>query len=187
MTNFEKFGLDVPQILLPKNIDVKTWSVVACDQYTQDKDYWAAAAKIAGDSPSTLNLIFPEVYLNDQGKAERIQKIKEAMSSYIDGGIFAVPQKQMVYVERTTAYGRVRKGLVAALDLDSYEWKPFSTALTRATEATILERIPPRGNCRPFRSFQEDLQTSHWRPLQTPHHYPLPRRHPSAINLPYGA
>ena len=144
MTNFEKFGLCVPQILLPKNVDTKTWSVVACDQYTQDKDYWKEAAKIAGGSPSTLNLIFPEVYLNDGGKPQRIQKIKETMASYIDGGIFAAPQKQMVYVERTTAYGRVRKGLVAALDLDSYEWKPFSTALTRATEATILERIPPR-------------------------------------------
>ncbi|MBO7124208.1 MAG: DUF1015 domain-containing protein [Treponema sp.] len=144
MTDFEKFGLCVPEILLPKNIDTKTWSVVACDQYTQDKEYWAAAAKIAGGSPSTLNLIFPEVYLNDGGKAERIQKIKQAMASYIDEGIFAAPQKEMVYVERTTAYGRVRKGLVAALDLDSYEWKPFSTALTRATEATILERIPPR-------------------------------------------
>ncbi|MBR5097055.1 MAG: DUF1015 domain-containing protein [Treponema sp.] len=144
MIDFSKFGLRVPEILLPKNIDTKTWSVVACDQYTQDKDYWAAAAKIAGQNPSTLNLIFPEVYLNDGGKAERIQKIKEAMASYIDGGVFSAPQRQMVYVERTTAYGRVRKGLVAALDLDSYEWKPFSTALTRATEATILERIPPR-------------------------------------------
>lgn len=144
MTNFEKYGLSVPEILLPKNIDTKTWSVVACDQYTQDKDYWAAAQKVADGSPSTLNLIFPEVYLNDGGKAERIQKIKQAMASYINGGIFAAPQKEMVYVERTTAYGRVRKGLVAALDLDSYEWKPFSTALTRATEATILERIPPR-------------------------------------------
>lgn len=144
MIDFEKYGLRVPEILLPKEIDVKTWSVVACDQYTQDKDYWAEAAKIAGQKPSTLNLIFPEVYLNDGKKAERIQKIKEAMASYIDGGVFAAPQRQMVYVERTTAYGRVRKGLVAALDLDSYEWKPFSTALTRATEATILERIPPR-------------------------------------------
>lgn len=144
MADFNKYGLSVPEILFPKKIDVQTWCVVACDQYTQDKDYWAAAQKIAGGAPSTLNLIFPEVYLNDGGKAERIQKIKAAMSSYIDGGIFAEPQKEMVYVERTTAYGRVRKGLVAALDLDSYEWKPFSTALTRATEATILERIPPR-------------------------------------------
>ena len=144
MTDFEKYGLCVPEILFPKNIDTKTWCVVACDQYTQDKDYWEAAKKIADGSPSALNLIFPEAYLNDGGKAERIQKIKEAMSSYIDGGIFAAPQKEMVYVERTTAYGRVRKGLVAALDLDSYEWKPFSTALVRATEATILERIPPR-------------------------------------------
>ena len=144
MADFNKYGLCVPQILFPKKIDVKTWSVVACDQYTQDRDYWAAAQKSAQGSPSTLNLIFPEVYLNDGGKAERIQKIKEAMASYINGGVFAAPQKEMVYVERTTAYGRVRKGLVAALDLDSYEWKPFSTALTRATEATILERIPPR-------------------------------------------
>lgn len=144
MENFSKYGICVPEILLPKNIDTKTWSVVACDQYTQDKDYWAAAAKIAAGSPSTLNLIFPEVYLNDGDKANRIQKIKKAMASYIDGEIFAAGKKEMVYVERTTAYGRVRKGLVAALDLDSYEWKPFSTALTRATEATILERIPPR-------------------------------------------
>jgi len=144
MTNFSEYGLSVPEILLPKNLDTKTWSVVACDQYTQDREYWAAAKKEAGDKPSTLNLIFPEVYLNDEGKAERIQKIKEAMTSYIDGGVFGQPKKAFVYVERTTAYGRVRKGLVAALDLDSYEWKPFSTALTRATEATILERIPPR-------------------------------------------
>lgn len=144
MTNFSEYGLSVPEILFPKNLDTKTWSVVACDQYTQDREYWAAAKKEAGDKPSTLNLIFPEVYLNDEGKAERIQKIKEAMASYIDGGVFGQPKKAFVYVERTTAYGRVRKGLVAALDLDSYEWKPFSTALTRATEATILERIPPR-------------------------------------------
>lgn len=144
MKNFDKYGLSVPEILLPKNIDVKSWSVVACDQYTQDRDYWAAAQKAADKKPSSLNLIFPEVYLNDDGKTERIKKIKQTMASYIDGGIFAAPQKEMVYVERTTAYGRVRKGLVAALDLDSYEWKPFSTALTRATEATILERIPPR-------------------------------------------
>ena len=144
MTDFTKYGLSVPEILFPKNIDTKTWSVDACDQYTQDKDYWAKAAKIAGDKPSTLNLIFPEVYLNDEGKAERIQKIKKAMASYIDGGVFDAPKKAFVYVERTTAYGRTRKGLVAALDLDTYEWKPFSDALTRATEATILERIPPR-------------------------------------------
>lgn len=144
MIDFSKFGLGVPEILLPKNIDTKTWSVVACDQYTQDRDYWKEAAKIAGQSPSALNLIFPEVYLNDQGKAERIQKIKENMAAYIKGDVFAAPKDCMVYIERTTAYGRVRKGLAAALDLDSYEWKPFSTALTRATEATILERIPPR-------------------------------------------
>lgn len=144
MKNFEKFGLRVPEILLPKKFDAKTWCAVACDQYTQDKNYWEQAQKTAAGCPSTLNLIFPEVYLNDSGKAERIQKIKETMAAYINGGVFAPPQRMMVYLERTTAYGRTRRGLVCALDLDSYEWKPFSTALVRATEATILERIPPR-------------------------------------------
>ncbi len=144
MNNFERFGLSVPEILLPKNIDTASWSVVACDQYTQDKDYWKQVEKISAGKNSTLNLILPEVYLNDEDKAERIQKIKSAMGDYIKEGVFAAPRTEMVYIERTTAYGRVRHGLVAALDLDSYEWKPFSTALVRATEATILERIPPR-------------------------------------------
>lgn len=144
MNNFKKYGIAVPEILLPKNIDTETWSVVACDQYTQDREYWEQVKKNCGEKPSTLNLILPEVYLNDRDKSARIQKIKETMRSYIEGGVFAPAQKEMIYVERTTGYGRVRRGLVAALDLDSYEWKPFSTALTRATEATILERIPPR-------------------------------------------
>ena len=117
---------------------------MACDQYTQDREYWKKAQSATEGFPSALNLIFPEVYLNDEDKAERILKIKETMQEYISSGVFDEAKRQMVYIERTTAYGRVRKGLVCALDLDSYEWKPFSSALTRATEATILERIPPR-------------------------------------------
>ena len=144
MKNFEKFGIAVPEILLPKNIETETWAVVACDQYTQDREYWTQVEKNCAGKNSTLNLIFPEVYLNDADKGERIAKIKSTMNEYLQQGVFGEAQKQMVYVERTTSYGRTRRGLVVALDLDCYEWKPFSNALVRATEATILERIPPR-------------------------------------------
>ncbi len=143
-TNFEQFGVTIPEILLPKNIDLESWAVIACDQYTQDKAYWQKAAQIAGEKPSTLNLIFPEVYLADADKDERIQHIKQTMADYLADGVFSQPQKAFIYIERKTAYGRTRKGLVLAVDLDTYEWKPFSKALIRATEATVPERIPPR-------------------------------------------
>lgn len=144
MKNFSKFGLKVPEILLPKDIDTATWSVVACDQYTQDREYWKAVEQTAGSKNSTLNIILPEVYLGDADKPQRIEKIKSTMRDYISNGVFADAESEFIYIERTTAYGRVRHGLMACIDLDTYEWKPFSKALIRATEATILERIPPR-------------------------------------------
>ena len=144
MKTLQELGLQIPQILLPKNIDLKTWSVIACDQYTQDKDYWKKAQENAGDKPSTLNLILPEVYLNDSDKPERIQKIRNTMHDYLQNGVFDSEKNCFVYLERKTIYGRTRKGLVAQIDLDTYEWKPFSTANIRATEATIVDRIPPR-------------------------------------------
>ena len=143
MKTFAEYGVQIPEILLPKNIDLKSWSVIACDQYTQDKPYWKKAAQSAGANPSTLNLIFPEVYLNDGDGDERIKKIHETMKSYLDSGIFESGE-ECVYIERKTEYGRTRKGLVLAVDLEKYEWKPYSKALIRATEATVPERIPPR-------------------------------------------
>ena len=157
MKTFEQMGIKIPEILLPKNLDVSTWAVVACDQYTQDREYWKSAEKTVGQKPSTLNIILPEVYLNDSDKPERIKKIRKTMNEYLENGIFSEPQKEFVYVERTTAYGRVRKGLVAAIDLETYEWKPFSKALVRATEATIVERIPPR------------MEIRRGAPLESPH------------------
>lgn len=144
MRKLEEFGIRIPEILLPKNIDVSTWSVIACDQYTQDKDYWKKAEDTAAGKPSTLNLILPEVYLNSPDKPERINKIRSTMKSYLNNSIFDEARKCFVYVERKTAFGRTRKGLVAQIDLETYEWKPFSKANIRATEATIVERIPPR-------------------------------------------
>lgn len=64
MRNIEEFGIRIPEILLPKKIDLASWSVIACDQYTQDLDYWKKAEKAADGKVSTLNLILPEVYLN---------------------------------------------------------------------------------------------------------------------------
>ncbi|MBQ0051997.1 MAG: DUF1015 domain-containing protein [Treponema sp.] len=143
MKTFTNYGVQIPEILLPKNIDLSSWSVIACDQYTQDKDYWKKAADFAGNKPSTLNLIFPEVYLNEADKDERIAKIQSTMKEYLSAGIFDSTE-QAVYIERKTEYGRTRKGLVIAIDLEKYEWKPDSKAFIRATEATVPERIPPR-------------------------------------------
>ena len=157
MKRFEKFGVEIPHILLPKQIDLNSWSVIACDQYTQDRAYWEKASEIAGDKPSTLHLIFPEVYLQDSDKDARIESIKKTMSSYLSDGVFADAADEFIYIERKTAYGRVRKGLLLAVDLETYEWKPFSKAFIRATEATVPERIPPRKKIR------------YGAPLESPH------------------
>jgi uncharacterized protein (DUF1015 family) len=149
MKNFDtnelnSFGIRIPEILLPKNIDVSSWSVIACDQYTQDLDYWKRAEAASAGKPSTLNLILPEVYLGAADKQERIVKIRATMKSYLADGVFEAPRDCMVYIERKTAFGRTRRGLIAQIDLETYEWKPFSKANIRATEATIVDRIPPR-------------------------------------------
>ncbi|MBQ6566043.1 MAG: DUF1015 domain-containing protein [Treponema sp.] len=148
MESLEEFGLKLPEILLPKDRNLGSWSVIACDQYTQDEGYWKRAEIAAGGRPSTLNLILPEVYLSRPDKAARIARIKRTMADYLSGGVFDAPETEAVYVERTTAFGRVRHGLVIAVDLEDYEWKPGSRALIRATEATIPERIPPRKEIR---------------------------------------
>lgn len=148
MENFEQFGIQIPEILLPRKKELNTWCVVACDQYTQDFDYWKKTEEIVGSSPSTLNLILPEIFLSSSDKKERIEKIRQTMKKYLDENIFDLPEKEFIYVERKTCYGRVRRGLVAAIDLETYEWKPFSKSLIRATEATIPERIPVRKEIR---------------------------------------
>lgn len=145
MKNFSPFGLSVPEIVLPRaDIPLSQWAVIACDQYTQDREYWHQVREEVAGRPSTLSLILPEVYLADDDKDQRIATIRQTMQEYLAGNVFRPEFSGFVYLERTTEYGRVRKGLVAVVDLESYEWKPFSKALIRATEATIPDRIPPR-------------------------------------------
>lgn len=148
MNSLEKYALKIPDILLPnKTIDLAGWSVIACDQYTQDTDYWNSVAKIAQDYPSTLHMILPEVYLNtfsDEQRKRSIAKIQQTMKDYLDGGVFRSPIHAMLYIERKTTCNRVRKGIITCIDLEHYDWRPQSKAAIRATEATIIERLPPR-------------------------------------------
>ncbi len=143
MANYEKIGFKPADILIPGNIDMSAWSVVACDQYTSQPDYWQRVEEIVGNKPSALNIVFPEIFLSDDN-SPRIEKINKAMNSYIDSGIFKEYKKALVYVERTIGGGRVRRGIVGAVDLEAYDYSADSTSLIRATEGTVLERIPPR-------------------------------------------
>ena len=102
MENFEQFGIQIPEILLPRKKELNTWCVVACDQYTQDLDYWKKTEEIVGSSPSTLNLILPEIFLSSSDKKERIEKIRQTMKKYLDENIFDLPEKEFIYVERKT-------------------------------------------------------------------------------------
>ncbi|MCR4676501.1 MAG: DUF1015 domain-containing protein [Sphaerochaetaceae bacterium] len=148
MLSFEKMGLKPADILIPKkSVDLKKWAVVACDQYTSEKDYWKKAEEYVGDSPSTLNLIFPECYLEDGDSKERIEKINRTMSSYVSQGMFDTYSDCFFLVKRTCGSSS-RLGLMAALDLDRYSWEKDSKSLIRATEGTILSRIPPRKEIR---------------------------------------
>ena len=131
------------EILLPDfgKTDGTKWSVVACDQYTSEPDYWSQVESTVGDAPSTLNLMLPELYLNDS--EARIPKIRTAMEAAMRDVLIAHPDA-MIYVERVQSDGTVRHGIIGAVDLECYDYMAGSTSLIRATEGTVLERIPPR-------------------------------------------
>ena len=131
-------------ILLPKNIDMTKWSVVACDQYTSEMDYWNEVEKIVGSSPSTLRITLPEIFLEDSDVNERINKKHDTMKEYLDEDLFYELKDSMIYLERTQADGRVREGLMGMVDLEDYSYEKGSQTLIRATEKTVIERIPPR-------------------------------------------
>ncbi len=136
-------GIQIPQVHLPKpGTDLKKWAVIACDQFTSEPEYWHDVEKIVGDAPSTLNLTFPEVHLEKEGGDQRIQNIQAAMRKYMDDGVLQ-PRDGLIYVERTVA-GKTRKGVVLCLDLEAYDYNKGSSSLIRATEGTIVDRLPPR-------------------------------------------
>lgn len=130
-------------ILLParEEIEKGAWAVIACDQFTSQLDYWRSAETFVGDRPSTLSLMLPEAYLDET--AARLPVIHENMRRALDG-LLVCHKDAMIAVERTQSDGLVRHGLVAQIDLEQYDYQKGATALIRATEGTVLERIPPR-------------------------------------------
>jgi len=144
MDKFLKVGFIPCDILLPKTKDFSKWSVVACDQYTSQPDYWDKVKELTEGSKSTFNMIYPEIYLNEENGEKRIENINNTMKEYLENGVFDELDNTFIYVERTVAGGKVRKGLVGAIDLEMYDYEKDSKALVRATEGTVKERIPPR-------------------------------------------
>ncbi len=130
-------------ILLPdfNKTDAQKWAVIACDQFTSEPEYWEDAARIVGDAPSALSLILPEVYLADTDA--RLPNIHEKMNDYLKN-VLVTHKDAMIAVERTQSDGTVRRGIVLAVDLDEYDYTKGACSLIRATEATVVERIPPR-------------------------------------------
>lgn len=131
-------------ILLPKKCDMTKWSVIACDQYTSEPKYWEEVKEIVGDSPSTLNLTLPEICLEDDDVNEKIAKINSNMKELIDSEFFKEYPDSLFYIERKQSDGKIREGIIGMVDLEGYSYEVGSTSMIRATEKTVIERIPPR-------------------------------------------
>ncbi len=143
MKIFPQIGVQIPTTYLPNHqIDHSKWAVIACDQYTSQPEYWQKVTEYVGDSPSTLHLILPEVYLGTKVETQRVSDAKTKMKQYLADGTLE-PQDQLIYVERSVD-GKTRRGLMMALDLEKYDFSVGSQSLIRATEGTILDRLPPR-------------------------------------------
>lgn len=156
MKQGNEWGVRWPQLLLPREgVDLSRFAVIACDQYTAQPQYWQRAAQWVGDAPSALNMVLPEAFLDAPDEAARIASIHGVMQAALDEGLLA-PVDAPVYVKRHTQ-GGVRHGLMLEIDLEQYNYAPGSHALVRATEGTVVERIPPR------------LRVREGAPLELPH------------------
>jgi len=140
-----KAGLLPVDFLLPAGIDLQKWSVIACDQFTSEPDYWNRVESFVGNQPSALHAILPEIHLEKPDTEDRILKVNQTMSAYLDQGLF-VRHNGYVYIKRILNNGMERKGLLGVIDLEDYSFKAGKSckALIRSTEGTVPERIPPR-------------------------------------------
>lgn len=132
------------EILLPKVEDMSKWAVIACDQFSSQPAYWDRVRANAGDAPSTIHLILPEAQLGTEQEPALTEEINRTMAAYLEQDLFTVYPNSFVYVERTLQSGAIRKGLVGMVDLEAYDYAMGSTSDIRATEKTVVERIPPR-------------------------------------------
>jgi len=141
---WRQLGIELPRILLPvDHIEMQKWAVVACDQFTSQREYWEEADRFVGEAPSTLRLIIPEAYLPLPDKAAEEKKITSAMADYLEQGVFRTLDKGAMLVRRETSCG-TRTGLVVAVDLECYDYTRGSSSLIRATEGTVEARVKTR-------------------------------------------
>jgi hypothetical protein len=156
MASVNDIGLKIPEILLPKtSIDHSKWAVIACDQFTSEPEYWQEVENIVGESPSTYHMILPEVFLDTPEETKRVSSANQAMANYLKSGVFR-KVSNFIYVVRTINK-RNRRGLMVCLDLEKYDYNKGAQTLIRATEGTILDRLPPR------------IKIREQAPLESPH------------------
>lgn len=141
--NYDVTGVAVPEILLPDTRDFTSWAVVACDQFTSEKEYWETLREKTQGKRTALDLVLPEAYLQ-KDNSDRINAINRNMQEYLDAGVFRNLGAGFVLVARSTPHTDLRLGLMIAVDLEKYSYEKKSDALIRATEGTILDRLPPR-------------------------------------------
>ena len=142
--NFDGLPFKPANILLPRGCDLSLWSVVACDQYTSQPEYWQRVEERVGRTPSALRLILPESCLEGPSVETDIMEINNTMSRYLREGRFQEYPDALIYVERTLSNGFVRRGLVGMVDLERYDYEPGSHSAVRATEGVVMPRVPPR-------------------------------------------
>ena len=137
-------GFRIPRVLLPaENVNLAKWACIACDQFTSQPDYWRAVERFVGNVPSTLHITLPEIYLEDERVEEHIADMKETMREYLETGVLRELPEGVVLTERHIG-GKVRKGILLAMDLEQYDYRIENKPMLRATEQTVLSRIPPR-------------------------------------------
>ena len=131
-------------ILLPADADMQRWSVIACDQFTSDRDYWDAVERTVGGCPSTLRMMLPEIDLGTCDEQKAAHQIQETMREYLTRGVFSVVPHALILLERTLTSGLIRRGLIGMMDLEAYDFSVSGCAPVRATEHTVSSRLPPR-------------------------------------------
>ncbi len=141
---FDGLPFKPADILLPRDCDLSLWSVVACDQYTSQPEYWQRVEDRVGRAPSALRLILPESCLEGPSVETDIMEVNNTMSRYLREGRFQEYPDALIYVERTLDSGKVRRGLVGMADLEAYDYEPGSSSAIQATEGVVMSRIPPR-------------------------------------------
>ena len=144
LRQFDSLPFRPADILLPQNCEYGKWSVVACDQYTSQPEYWQRVEEYVGSAPSSLRLILPESCLDGPNVETDIMEVNNTMTRYLREERFKTLPDALIYVERRLDDGKVRRGLVGMVDLEDYDYEPGSDAAIRATEGTVLSRIPPR-------------------------------------------